>query len=872
MSYCNNPGVRTALYLSLLAATTVSAQTPPAEQIEEVLVTGTNLSRQKALQIKRDSDRLVDAIGTDELGQLPDKNIGESLNRLPGVSMLVEKGEGRFIQIRGIQPSLNNVTMNGLGLGSPEADDGGRLAPMDLISGSLLGSVEVIKTPTADMDAQGIGGTVNIDTKMPFDNEEDFYGYATARYGWEEFDPESEAYGGEDPYSIDVLLSGKNADHTLGWLLGGAYSSREYIGHGIYQDDWMDVSDTTLPEEVKNNYYVIGRERVNLSAVLEYKPSDDASYFVRAFWADWDEFQHRNRYQQALTRDIVAQSPSAGRSGPDRVSANVRLEEVTKEIFTVAVGGENRFGDLTLDYTLQANRNELDEPYSYWEFRSGRDFGPNSWRVSGDGVVEITPDAGTPDRQDPNLIDFRRVRFQDRSMEEDGLIAEANLRWDFSNDTYYKFGAKMTETERENDYNRRRYDGGVRDLNLGSDPSFTSGAFTHDTDAGDAPNIWLNVDAMNAFFADPANADFFEFNDGDTFAQNFSNDYKLTETIWAAYGMGVWENGPWQVIGGLRAEFTDIESQGFVMLPDESAEVVKGDDDYVTLLPSLIVNYQLREDVILRSAITRALGRADYDVIAPRSSYEEEAAQGELVIGNPGLEPRESWNFDMAIEWYPNEMSLLALSVFYKDIDNEFIERNTSYTDQAAMDAALDDLGLAGTIDTSILEELTVTTTENGDSSDLLGVEINAQTQFAQLPAPFNGLGAAVSASFIDAEVEVERDGEAVDMPLPGQAETTYSLSLFYQTQSVDMALSYTYNDSFLTDINDSPAEDLDQGEFGRWDFKASWVARENLKLFFEAVNLNNEPTTEFQGGRTRQNTEHEYVGRTLYLGVSYGF
>jgi outer membrane receptor protein involved in Fe transport len=188
------------------------------------------------------------------------------------------------------------------------------------------------------------------------------------------------------------------------------------------------------------------------------------------------------------------------------------------------------------------------------------------------------------------------------------------------------------------------------------------------------------------------------------------------------------------------------------MLPDESAEVVKGDDDYVTLLPSLIVNYQLREDVILRSAITRALGRADYDVIAPRSSYEEEAAQGELVIGNPGLEPRESWNFDMAIEWYPNEMSL------------------------------------------------------------------------------------------------------------------------FYQTQSVDMALSYTYNDSFLTDINDSPAEDLDQGEFGRWDFKASWIARENLKLFFEAVNLNNEPTTEFQGGRTRQNTEHEYVGRTLYLGVSYGF
>ena len=121
------------------------------------IVTGTALARSRAIAEKQDALGVVDALGVDELGQLPDKNVGESLNRMPGVSMLVEKGEGRYVQIRGINPSLNNVTINGVQMGSPEAENGGRNAPLDIISGGVLGGVQVIKTPTPDMDAQGIG-------------------------------------------------------------------------------------------------------------------------------------------------------------------------------------------------------------------------------------------------------------------------------------------------------------------------------------------------------------------------------------------------------------------------------------------------------------------------------------------------------------------------------------------------------------------------------------------------------------------------------------------------------------------------------------------------------------------------------------------
>lgn len=842
----------------------------PHETVDTVVVTGNQRSRMKALSLKRESAQIMEALGTDELGQLPDKNVGESLRRLPGVTMLVEKGEGRFIQIRGIHPSLNNVTLNGVGLGSPESDDGGRLAPMDIISGSILSHVTVIKTPTPDMDGQGIGGTVNVETKMPFDRPDNFYGYVTGRYGYEEVRPESEAYGGHDPYGLDLTISGKSSDHSVGWLLSGSLSSREYIAQGIYQDDWTPVAPgVSLPEEVKNNYYVIGRDRVNLSAALEFRPTDNAQYYVQSFFAKWDEYQHRNRYQQALTEGIVA---STSTSDPDRVSANVRLEDATKNILSVAVGGENYLGMIAVDYELRLNRNELDEPNSYWEFRSGRIFGPNSWAVDGDGIVTITPDIGTPDRQEPKNIDLRRTRFQTRALEEDSVIATFNAEWDTSQNSRLKSGIKLIQTEREHDYNQSRYDGGSSVLTLGTDPSFTSGGFINNVAAGNVPNIWMNVDAMNAFFNDPANASFFELNQDSTFADNFASDYALTETISAAYVMATSRIQATEVIYGVRAERTDVESEGFVRQPDNTARLVKADGDYTNVLPALLVNHSLNEQTILRAAITRGLGRPDYDAIAPIANFEEETGSGTLKIGNPNLEARESWNYDIALEWYPNDLSLLSVALFNKKVENEIVGINRTFVGQADIDAALANLGLTGAIDTAALDDLTVSTTTNGEESDLTGIEFNGQTQFGFLRYPLSGLGIAASVALIDAEIDVERNGNVEQLPLPGQAETSYNVTLFFQNQGWDLALSYAYSDSFLTDIENDPSADLYQGEFGRWDFRGSYDVTAQTKVFVEVVNINDEPTTEFQGGIESQNTEHEYVGRTVYVGVTAGF
>ena len=312
--------------------------------------------------------------------------MGESLNRLPGVSMLVEKGEGRYVQIRGVASNLNNVTINGVQMGSPEVELGGRQAPLDIISGGVLGGVQVIKTPTPDMDAQGIGGTVNVETKMPFDRDDDFYGYLTARYGYEEERPRDEAFGGHDPYALDGTLSGKIGD-TLGWLVGGTFSSREYVSTGVYQDDWTQVpgqpAGTFLPVNVKNNYYIIGRERTNLSGALQWQPDANSEYFIRGFYGEWNEYQWRNRYEQNLTGSrVTLTSPTSGTQNTDRVLANIRLEYADKIVSSIAAGGENNIEGMKLDYLIQTNANEIAEPISSWEWRSGATaIGPSTFTV-----------------------------------------------------------------------------------------------------------------------------------------------------------------------------------------------------------------------------------------------------------------------------------------------------------------------------------------------------------------------------------------------------------------------------------------------------------------------------------------------------------
>lgn len=882
------PGIATAQNNASEPDDEAPAGEDGVKYVDEIVVTGTASNYRNSVLGKRGADGIVDMLDTDELGRLPDKNIGETLNRIPGVTMLLEKGEGRFVQIRGVSPRLNNVTINGMQLGSVDTDEGGRAAPLDLVGGEMLGGVQVVKTPTSDMDGTGIGGTLNLTTKQPFDYTENFTALVTARVGDEGIDNISipGANAKETPWAADATFAGKTQDEKWGWIVGGAYANRKTPLLGIFQDEWRPVTFDPNPAvtgdeqtillagAAKNNVTIVGRERTNINAMLEFRPTDTSRYFIRSFSANWQELQFRNRYNHGLSDQLIAVTgENSGTISGNRIQVDLRSEPTEKDLFSVAVGGENIIGPWTVDYTGQFNDNKVSEPNDRWEFRTGSNtVGPDDFVVESNHLVTVTSNGANP--QDPALQNFRRARFEEKRSDEETTIAALNLQRDLSSSfnsvdsVSVKFGVKWTDTDRNRDDSRSRYDSGSVGWNAASDPSLNGGAFTNPVPIADRPNLWLELSGLSDFFAANSNdPTLFEFNADATFTDQFQDDFKLNERVIAGYVMGNVDFGTMSLIGGIRVEDTDVSSSAFTMVDDGTALTavpISAGGSYTNVLPSLILTAELPHEVVFRAGFSTAIGRPEFDALAPRSSLSVEDSPtlgtvGTLSIGNPNLEARESNNYDLSLEWYFDEGSLLSIAVFYKDISNEIIgaptERLNNFTFQGVT-----------------YDQFEINTTINADSSKVSGVELTFVDVFEFLPTPFDGLGFAGALTFLDSEFEIERNGVKETLPMFEQADSSISLTGFYQKGRYDFSVTFNRNDHFLTDLGPVREFDLDQGAFERIDARFQYSVNDNMKLFLEGINLNDEPTTEIQAGDVSQNTEYEFSGRTIFIGATASF
>ncbi|MGH8186326.1 MAG: TonB-dependent receptor plug domain-containing protein, partial [Steroidobacteraceae bacterium] len=330
--------------LSALAALTgavVYAQDgslPAAEPIEEIVVTGQRLAQQRSIDRKRNSPRVSDAVSADDMGRLPDRNVAEALDRIAGVSLSFDQGEGRFAAIRGLHSSLNHFTINSMAAGSPEVEGGGRRVPLDVIGGELLEAVEVVKVQSPDMDAQGIGGTINVITAGPFDHGRHRDTLLSVQAGHEELNRER-------PYAGELTIARVNAGGTWGWLIGAAHSFRRSQTRALYQEDW-DIAETAegartvLPENAGSNLYDLERARTGVNAVLEWRPSSDARYFLRGFLSRLEEDEIRQRFAYFFRNDPLSLTPTTGTSAGNHREQDLRFEHKDKRFLSLALGGE----------------------------------------------------------------------------------------------------------------------------------------------------------------------------------------------------------------------------------------------------------------------------------------------------------------------------------------------------------------------------------------------------------------------------------------------------------------------------------------------------------------------------------------------------
>ena len=224
---------------------------------ETIVVTGQRARLERSIEFKREALGVVDVTASDEIAQLPDRNVAEVVERLPGVGVQYDQGEGRYVSIRGVPAELNQYTFNGFELGNPDGET--RRLPLDIVSGQLLNRIEVYKVKTPNQDGQGIGGLVNLVPQTAFDFQQPLIAIANAQIGWQEIDDRTPVRG-------DISLGTRSGE--VGILVGASYSDRTFNSYGFFPDDWAPVPGAArggLPVNIKFSEYEIKRERIGVT-------------------------------------------------------------------------------------------------------------------------------------------------------------------------------------------------------------------------------------------------------------------------------------------------------------------------------------------------------------------------------------------------------------------------------------------------------------------------------------------------------------------------------------------------------------------------------------------------------------------------------
>ncbi|MFT5547938.1 TonB-dependent receptor plug domain-containing protein, partial [Rheinheimera aquimaris] len=303
-----------------------------SDSVEHIEVVGQSGAVSKALNRQRNAGGIVTVASTDEMGQFPDSNVSEALQRLAGLSVERDQGEGRFVRVRGLAPDYNAVTYNGTQLAAPEA--GRRAVALDVIPSDLLESVEVSKTLTPDMAAGSLGGTVEIKSLSAFDRSDDFYS-VTAEAGYNE--QQSKTSPKLSGVFSKILDAGGETD-SLGVAIAASYAERKFGSENVETGGSWDFDDGL--EEFELRDYSITRERLGLALNMDYRPGSHNEYYLRSLYSRFSD----NEQRQALVAEL-SEPQFAGASGEAALIRSLKQREETQSISAIVLGTKQIHGN-----------------------------------------------------------------------------------------------------------------------------------------------------------------------------------------------------------------------------------------------------------------------------------------------------------------------------------------------------------------------------------------------------------------------------------------------------------------------------------------------------------------------------------------------
>jgi iron complex outermembrane receptor protein len=887
----------TAISMAVSAALHAADTSDGSDALQEVVVTGIRASLSSAAERKRDAVIVMDSITSEDLGKFPDANVAESLQRISGVSIDRNNGEGQFVTVRGLGPQFNSVLFNGRTLASATKDSNGhylREFSFDLLAAELISGADVYKTSLARMQDGGIGATINLHTARPLELK-GFRAIVTGKANYEDSsgDTTPQAFG---------LISDTFADDKIGLLASVSYQKRTPSINSVTSDGYLPnvnvgpsaaplFTNVYAPRNLNVNNQLDHRTRVGETLVGQFRPTDELQLTVDGLY---DKFKSDDDYHSlgawfepsqytAATIDSHQNVTSLTTNG----SADMINQSTLRDVTTWQTGFNADWNPRdTLHVVFDATASNAKDAGAGKSFFTvtGVPTAYSFTAAQGDGypsVFNFTPGALTT----PSLA--RTHLAQRKGSDVTDRVNEAKLDLEWKPDLGV-FSAARTGTS----YTERKLETiSAGTLNVDclycGYPTLTDPALLHPFTIsglgsnGNVPTQFMAYDpnAYLAFLSSPAALAArdvaFKLAPGTSAAlfaqQSQGHGYDavpnpsdfVKERVTAGYVEGDFKGDvldhSWLLNVGLRYVHTSVTVHSsqraladLLKVPNDPTiynavyqnngqyVVVNKDSDYNAVLPDLNLNVNLAPKVMLRLAASKTLTRPELYDLRPVTSFDtNRPASLESSGGNPDLKPYRSTNYDVSMEWYPTATTTVSAAGFYKDIKDFIV---TTIQSENVTIANADNLPVGvGFITGPNQATYAAARPRNASAAAVRGLEFNLVHTFDWLPGLLNGFGTQLNATFVSTNRTFGRLSPTERFAIVGLANSQNAV-VFYEKYGLSARIAYNHRQRFLSSIAQGYGnEPLFVRAYGQFDASVSYDITKNLQILFEGTNITDE-------------------------------
>jgi TonB-dependent receptor len=856
--------------------------------LSEVVVSGYRESLAEAHALKRDAVGSEDVIVAEDIAAFPDLNLAESLQRIPGVTIDRDSGEGRQITLRGLGPDFTRTDLNGmevLGNTASGFDSRGgvsrtRAFDFSLFASELFDNVTVQKSYAADQDEGGIGGTVQLSTAKPFDFD-DFKAVISAK-------GKSNTY----PKTVTPRLVGLISDRwgDFGALVSVAYStndSNEYgyrnwgwsqikvspgnIGPGVSAADAALLESGTIfaPQADTDSSWYDHRTRLGTTLSLQYEPTDTLKFGFDTLFSrltdDRDDYVLGAAGVNALTGNVsgtqMLQSDviqgntlmAAQYTGVDMRSEHNTESDSTNFYQAVLHGSDRITEDLRVTGLVGYSRSDYELPYFDKVFLESKDqaFGFTD-------IPSMPVNNFGYNTADPSQYNLMRMDTQANSIISAYKNAKVDIAYTLDSISTLEAGAQFKDFTNDGvQWNAKVFYDTPTDTPIPAGDKMTVPVSTL------VPYVVGNVNGTYNYIGQTRNIESPAYVAPGT-------AYNVQEKTFAGYlqydlNTLLWDHRV-KANAGLRYYSTDMTSTGSIS-NGTSLEPVSVPNDYRGVLPALNVAVFVQPDLVARFSANRDISRPALADLAAAGTITPNSFGGSLSIGNPYLKPFIANAVEGSFEFYDGKVGFASVGVFYKKMDN-YISSETSQEPYSATGFPLSLLlpGQTGSIVYNVTEPVNVS------GASIRGVELAVQRDFDFLPGFLQHLGFVANGTYADGSSPAIINGVSVSLPLVDLSKYSANATLYYETRQWGLRISEAYRGQYLDSAGASGNIGEGYEATNNVDFAAHYNITPRMKVTLEGINLTNQHIVQFTDIYAKRIEVDTSSGRTFLLGATAEF